>query len=129
VIVEDTVVGEIGVGLLALVGVTHGDDPDAARALARKIHGLRIMREERSVADIPGAGVLVVSQFTLYGQTQKGRRPTWTAAASREQAQPLIEVVIDELQALGLRVATGIFGADMRVELVNDGPTTLLLEY
>ncbi|MCW2494605.1 D-aminoacyl-tRNA deacylase [Jatrophihabitans sp.] len=128
VIVDGEVVGEIGVGLLLLVGVTHADDPAVALTLARKVHGLRILREELSVGDVPGAGVLVVSQFTLYGDARKGRRPTWSAAAPGPVAEPLVATVVEELRRLGARVATGKFGADMRVELVNDGPTTLLLE-
>ena len=128
VIVEGVVVGEIGTGLVLLVGVTHTDTTVNAVALARKVHGLRVLRDELSVADQPGAGVLVVSQFTLYGDARKGRRPTWSAAAPAEIAQPLVEAVVDEFRSLGATVATGIFQADMRVELVNDGPTTLLLE-
>jgi D-tyrosyl-tRNA(Tyr) deacylase len=129
VIVDDAVVGEIGTGLLVLVGVTHGDGPGAAAALARKIHGLRILRDEASLADQPGAGVLVVSQFTLYGDARKGRRPTWAAAAPGPIAEPLVDAVVTGLRALGATVATGIFGADMAVELVNDGPVTILLEF
>jgi D-tyrosyl-tRNA(Tyr) deacylase len=121
-------VGAIGTGLLVLVGVTHSDTPDRAAALARKIHGLRIMRDELSVADLPEAGVLVVSQFTLYGDARKGRRPTWAAAAPGAVAEPLVTAVVTELRQLGVTVETGIFGADMRVGLVNDGPITLLLE-
>ena len=126
--VEGRVVGAIGTGLLVLVGVTHGDTPAQADALARKVHGLRILRDERSVADEPGAGVLVVSQFTLYGDARKGRRPTWAAAASGPVAEPLVERVVAALRDLGAPVETGIFGADMRVGLVNDGPVTVLLE-
>jgi D-tyrosyl-tRNA(Tyr) deacylase len=121
-------VGAIGTGLLVLVGVTHSDTPDRAAALAHKIHGLRIMRDELSVADLPEAGVLVVSQFTLYGDARKGRRPTWAAAAPGAVAEPLVTAVVTELRQLGVTVETGIFGADMRVGLVNDGPITLLLE-
>ena len=128
VIVDGAVVGEIGTGLVLLVGVTHTDDLSTALALARKVHGLRVLRDELSVADFPGAGVLVVSQFTLYGDARKGRRPTWSAAAPAETAQPLVDAVVAELRTLGVAVATGIFRADMRVELMNDGPTTLLLE-
>lgn len=127
--VDGVVVGEIGVGLLVLVGVTHSDDLAAATALARKIHGLRILRGETSVADVEGAGVLVVSQFTLYGDARKGRRPTWAAAAPGAVAQPLVSAVVTELRSLGGIVAIGEFGADMRVELVNDGPITLVLEF
>jgi D-aminoacyl-tRNA deacylase len=126
--VDGHVVGEIGVGLLVLVGVTHTDSvPDAAR-LAAKVHTLRILREERSVADSPGAGVLVVSQFTLYAETRKGRRPSWSAAAPGPVAEPLVAAFCAQLRELGATVETGLFGADMRVELVHDGPVTLLLE-
>jgi D-tyrosyl-tRNA(Tyr) deacylase len=121
-------VGEIGTGLLVLVGVTHGDGPAQARALARKVHGLRVLRDERSIADTPDAGALVVSQFTLYGDARKGRRPTWAAAAPGPVAEPLVAAVVDALRDLGAAVETGIFGADMRVHLTNDGPITLLLE-
>jgi D-tyrosyl-tRNA(Tyr) deacylase len=121
-------VGEIGTGLLVLLGVTHGDDRARAAALAGKVHTLRILREERSVADVPGAGVLVVSQFTLYGDARKGRRPSWSAAAPGPVAEPLVEHFVAELRRLGAPVATGVFGADMAVELVNDGPVTVLLE-
>jgi D-tyrosyl-tRNA(Tyr) deacylase len=96
--------------------------------LARKIHGLRILRDEQSVADRADAAVLVVSQFTLYGDARKGRRPTWAAAAPGPVAAPLVDAVVAELRALGATVASGVFGADMRVELVNDGPFTVLLE-
>ena len=128
VTVDGAVVGEIGVGLLLLVGVTHADNAAKAVALARKVHGLRVLRDELSVADVPEAGVLVVSQFTLYGDARKGRRPTWVAAASAEEAQPLVDAVVTELRALGATVATGTFRADMRVELTNDGPVTLMIE-
>jgi len=128
VIVDDQVVGEIGTGLLLLVGVTHTDTVATAAALARKVHSLRIMREELSVADVPEAAILVVSQFTLYGDARKGRRPTWAAAAPAVAAQPLVDAVAAELRSLGAVVGTGIFQADMRVELVNDGPITLMIE-
>jgi D-tyrosyl-tRNA(Tyr) deacylase len=121
-------VGEIGAGLLVLVGVTHTDTAEQAAWLARKVHGLRILRDERSVADSPDTGVLVVSQFTLYGDARKGRRPTWAAAAPGPLAEPLVEAFAAALRDLGAFVATGRFGADMQVELVNDGPITLLLE-
>jgi D-tyrosyl-tRNA(Tyr) deacylase len=121
-------VGEIGAGLLVFVGVTHSDTVVQATALARKVHGLRVLRDERSVADTPEAGVLVVSQFTLYGDARKGRRPTWIAAASAATAAPLVDAVASTLRDLGVSVATGRFGADMQVELVNDGPITVLLE-
>ncbi|MGZ4626095.1 MAG: D-aminoacyl-tRNA deacylase [Kineosporiaceae bacterium] len=114
-------------GLAVLVGVTHGDTAERAAALARKVADLRILRGERSALD-EGAPVLVVSQFTLYADTRKGRRPSWSAAAPGPVAQPLVEMFIGALRALGLEVATGVFGADMAVELVNDGPVTLVLE-
>lgn len=122
------IVGAIGSGLVVLVGVTHGDGPEQAAAVARKVHGLRVLRDERSVADTPGAAVLVVSQFTLYGDARKGRRPTWAAAAPGPVAEPLVDEFVRVLRDLGAPVATGVFGADMRVNLVNDGPVTLLLE-
>jgi D-tyrosyl-tRNA(Tyr) deacylase len=128
VTVAGRTVGEIGTGLLALVGVTHADTGADADALARKIHGLRILRGERSIADTPDAAVLVVSQFTLYGDARKGRRPTWAAAAPGALAAPLLDRVVASLRALGTRVETGVFGADMRVALINDGPITVLLE-
>jgi len=132
VVVDGEVVGAVGVGLLALVGVTHSDDEAAARKLADKIAGLRVMADDdgvmnRSVLDT-GGEVLVVSQFTLYGDTSRGRRPSWVSAARPEQAEPLVAVVVDELKRMGVPVATGRFGADMQVELVNDGPVTILLE-
>jgi D-tyrosyl-tRNA(Tyr) deacylase len=126
--VEGRVVGRIGPGLLALVGVTHTDTPKDAAALADKLAGLRILREERSVTDVDGAGVLVVSQFTLYGDARKGRRPTWLAAAPGAHAEPLVSAVVSALRRRGIPTETGIFGADMRVELVNDGPVTVLLD-
>jgi D-tyrosyl-tRNA(Tyr) deacylase len=126
--VQGQIVGAIGVGLLVLVGVTHGDTEREALALARKVHGLRILREELSVADVPEAQILVVSQFTLYGDARKGRRPTWVAAAPGSVAEPLVAAFVAALRDLGATVRTGVFGADMRVDLVNDGPITLLLE-
>lgn len=128
VTVAGDVVGQIGPGLLVLVGVTHGDTEAQAHALARKVHGLRILRDELSVADRPDAGVLAVSQFTLYGDARKGRRPTWAAAAPGPVAEPLVAAFVAALRGLGVTVVTGRFGADMRVELVNDGPVTVLLE-
>jgi D-tyrosyl-tRNA(Tyr) deacylase len=114
-------------GLLVLVGVTHDDGPAQVELIARKVADLRILRDEQSAVDL-GAPVLVVSQFTLYADTRKGRRPTWNAAAPGPVAEPLVDAVVDALRARGLRVATGVFGADMAVELVNDGPVTILLE-
>jgi D-aminoacyl-tRNA deacylase len=114
-------------GLVVLVGVTHQDTPAAAAALARKIYHLRILQGERSCAET-GAPLLVISQFTLYADTAKGRRPTWQAAAPRSIAEPLVSAFADELRGLGAEVQTGVFGADMQVMLVNDGPVTLILE-
>ncbi len=125
--VDGQVVGEIGAGLLVLVGVTHDDGPAQVELIARKVAELRILRGEASVLDA-GAAVLVVSQFTLYADTRKGRRPTWNAAAPGPVAEPLVDAVADSLRARGITVATGRFGADMAVELVNDGPVTILLE-
>jgi D-aminoacyl-tRNA deacylase len=132
VTVDDEVTGSIGVGLLAFVGVTHDDGPDRARALASKLWHLRVFEGSDGRMDLPvgevGGEVLVVSQFTLYGDTRRGRRPSWVAAAPPDHAEPLIEAVCAELRSLGATVATGRFRADMAVELVNDGPVTLLLE-
>jgi D-tyrosyl-tRNA(Tyr) deacylase len=130
--VGDEVVGEIGLGLCVLVGVTHDDDDGTARKLAEKLWHLRVMDDDdgvmnRSVADTTG-GLLVISQFTLYGDTSKGRRPSWLAAARPEHAEPLVQKVVDELRALGATVETGRFRADMAVELVNHGPVTVLVE-
>lgn len=128
VTVEGDVVGEISrPGLLALVGVTHDDGAAQVEQIARKIAELRILRDERSAVD-DGAPVLVVSQFTLYGDSRKGRRPTWNAAAPGAVAEPLVAAVVDALRERGLEVVTGRFGAMMDVELVNDGPFTILLE-
>ena len=128
VTVEDEVVGAIdGPGLLVLVGFTHTDGPEQVAWLARKLVGLRIMREEKSVSDL-GAPVLVVSQFTLYGDARKGRRPTWQDAAPGPVAEPLYEALCAELARLGTPVQRGVFGAQMAVSLVNDGPVTLTLE-
>ncbi|MEV1010794.1 D-aminoacyl-tRNA deacylase [Streptomyces sp. NPDC049881] len=121
-------VGEIvGQGLCVLVGATHGDTAETAARLARKLWTLRVLDGEKSCSDV-GAPLLVVSQFTLYGDARKGRRPTWQAAAPGEAAEPLVDAVCAELRALGARVATGRFGASMRVRLTNDGPFTVLLE-
>lgn len=130
VTVDGAVVGAIEParqGLLALVGVTHTDTSDIAGKLAEKLWRLRILDGERSAAD-EGAPVLVVSQFTLYANTEKGRRPSWNAAAPGAVAEPLVEAFCAALRALGAEVRTGVFGADMKVELVNDGPVTVLLE-
>ena len=127
VTVDGAVVGAIGEGLLVLVGVTHSDTAATAAVLARKLHELRVLPGERSCAQT-GAGLLVVSQFTLYGDTRKGRRPSWTAAAPGDVAEPLVEAVVAGLRARGAHVATGVFGAQMAVSLVNDGPFTVLLE-
>ncbi|HEU4676166.1 MAG TPA: D-aminoacyl-tRNA deacylase [Motilibacteraceae bacterium] len=126
--VAGDVVGEVaGEGLLVLVGVTHDDTPAHAERLAAKVHELRILDGERSAAET-GAGLLVVSQFTLYADTRRGRRPSWSAAAPGPVAEPLVDAVVAALRARGAHVETGVFGADMAVELVNDGPMTLLLE-
>jgi D-aminoacyl-tRNA deacylase len=114
-------------GLVVLVGVTHADTPAIAAALARKIYYLRILAGELSCADT-AAPLLVISQFTLYAETAKGRRPTWQAAAPREVAEPLVTAFADALRGLGAEVQTGVFGAEMQVSLVNDGPVTLILE-
>ena len=130
VTVDGAVVGEIGAGLLSLVGVGRDDDAASARALARKVHELRIFPTEdgaRSASDLV-LPVLVVSQFTLYADTRKGRRPSWEAAAPAELAEPLVDEVVAELRRRGCTVATGLFGARMKVSSVNDGPMTLLLE-
>lgn len=128
VVVDGLTVGELsGPGLLAYVGITHTDTPAEAAWLARKIWDLRILREERSASD-ENAPILVVSQFTLYGDARKGRRPTWTAAAPGPVSEPLYEEVCTQLEQLGAHVERGRFGADMAVHSVNDGPTTLILE-
>lgn len=114
-------------GLLALIGVTHTDTADTARAMAEKIWRLRILEGERSAADL-SAPVLVVSQFTLYADTRKGRRPSWSAAAPGPVAEPLVAIVAETLRQLGATVAGGRFGAHMQVELTNDGPVTVMLE-
>jgi D-tyrosyl-tRNA(Tyr) deacylase len=125
-------VGAIGAGLCVFVGVTHTDTTAVAERLAAKVWRLRVIDDDagvmnRSLADTMGA-VLVVSQFTLYGDTSRGRRPSWVGAAPPAVAEPLVEAVVDALRHLGATVATGRFGADMAVELVNDGPVTLLIE-
>ena len=128
--VEGATVGEInptGQGLLALVGITHTDDAALAAKMAEKLWRLRILDDEAAAADVD-APILVVSQFTLYANTVKGRRPSWNAAAPRPVAEPLIDAFTTALRELGAQVGTGVFGADMQVELVNDGPVTVLLE-
>jgi len=130
VVVDGKVVGAIRPahqGLLALVGVTHGDDTAAAERMAQKVWQLRILDGERSAADV-AAPVLVVSQFTLYANTVKGRRPSWNAAAPSAVAEPLVTAFAEALRRLGADVQTGVFGAHMQVRLVNDGPVTVLLE-
>jgi D-tyrosyl-tRNA(Tyr) deacylase len=132
VTVDGDVVGEIGVGLCVLVGVTHDDTEADARKLAEKVWHLRVFPDADGTMNLPvaeaGGQVLVVSQFTLYGDTVRGRRPSWVAAARPEQAEPLVEVFAAALRELDATVATGVFGADMQVELVNDGPVTLMVE-
>lgn len=126
--VDGEVVGRIDrPGLCVLVGVTHEDTEETARRLAVKAHELRILRDERSAAEV-GAPLLVISQFTLYADTRKGRRPSWSAAAPGPVAEPLVDRVVAVLRERGAEVATGLFGADMAVSLVNDGPVTVLLE-
>lgn len=128
VTVDDEVIGEItGPGLLVLLGITHSDDEQQVETMARKLHELRIMRNEESSLTIH-APLLIVSQFTLYGETRKGRRPTWTAAARGNHAEPLVLAVVERLRARGATVATGRFGAEMAVRSVNDGPFTVLVE-
>jgi D-tyrosyl-tRNA(Tyr) deacylase len=135
VTVDDAVVGAFdGAGLVVLVGITHDDDAAKARRLAAKVHDLRIFEPdpvaggpERSASELD-APLLVISQFTLYGDARKGRRPTWTAAAPGPIAEPLVDEVVAELRRRGATVSTGVFGADMRVSLVNNGPMTVLLD-
>ena len=126
--VDGDIVGAIDrTGLVVLVGVSTSDDAAAAKRLAEKVWQLRILDGERSAADV-GAPLLVISQFTLFADTSKGRRPSWSAAAPGDVAEPLVEAVVDALRAQGAQVATGTFGAHMQVHLVNDGPVTLILE-
>ena len=132
VTVASEVVGEIGGGLCVLVGVTHEDTIASAHKLAEKIWNLRILDDaagvmNRSAADA-GAAVLIVSQFTLYGDTSAGRRPSWIAAAKPEQAEPIVQAVVDHLRGLGATVATGRFRTEMLVTINNDGPVTVLIE-
>lgn len=132
VTVDDETVGSIGPGLCALVGVTHTDDPVTAVELARKLWHLRVFADEEGRMNLPvsavGGEILVISQFTLYGDTSRGRRPSWVAAADPQLAEPLVEALVAELRSLGATVATGRFRAHMDVDLVNDGPVTLMLE-
>tara|TARA_B100000519_G_scaffold197317_1_gene204978 strand:- start:77 stop:481 length:405 start_codon:yes stop_codon:yes gene_type:complete len=130
--VEGSVVGAISKGLLIFIGITHSDSKEVAKKLANKVIGLRIFEDQNgqmnfSTKDVSGE-FLVVSQFTLYGNVDSGRRPGWTEAARPEQAEPLIEYFIECLAACGLKVETGIFQADMDVQLINQGPATLLIE-
>ncbi|MEU4227540.1 D-aminoacyl-tRNA deacylase [Nonomuraea sp. NPDC026600] len=128
VTVDGETVGAIAEpGLLVLVGVTHTDTRAEARKLAAKLWGLRVLDGEKSCSDV-SAPLLVISQFTLYGDARKGRRPTWQAAAPGPVAEPLVDAVAEELRALGAQVETGRFGANMKVSLVNDGPITLVLD-
>ena len=128
VTVDGKVVGSIdGPGLLVLLGVTHSDGPQQVAWMARKIWELRIMREEKSASELD-APILVVSQFTLYGDAKKGRRPTWNAAAPGSLSEPVYLAVCEALRGLGATVAEGSFGADMQVASVNDGPVTMILE-
>jgi D-tyrosyl-tRNA(Tyr) deacylase len=128
VTVDGAVIGAIdGPGLLVLVGVTHDDTVEKASKLAAKLWGLRILDDEKSCSDV-GAPLLVVSQFTLYADTAKGRRPSWHNAAPGPVAEPLVDAVAAELRALGAHVETGEFGADMKVALVNDGPITIIID-
>ncbi len=129
-VVDGEVVGAIRPerqGLLAFVGVTHTDDPDKAQRLAEKLWNLRILDDEKSACDV-GAPILVVSQFTLYADTAKGRRPSWNAAAPAAVAEPLVTAFAEALRGLGAHAQTGVFGAHMHVELVNEGPVTVMLE-
>jgi D-tyrosyl-tRNA(Tyr) deacylase len=114
-------------GMLAYVGVTHTDGPDDVTWMARKLWQLRLLRDEQSASDV-GAPILVVSQFTLYGDARKGRRPTWQAAAPAEISEPIYDALCAEMERLGAHVERGVFGADMQVESVNDGPVTVWLE-
>jgi len=128
VTVDGRVTGAINEpGLCVLVGITHDDSADKAARLAAKLWGLRILDGEKSCSDV-AAPLLVISQFTLYADTSKGRRPAWLNAAPGPVAEPLVDAVVAQLRALGARVETGVFGADMKVALVNDGPITIILE-
>ncbi|HQZ33696.1 MAG TPA: D-aminoacyl-tRNA deacylase [Ilumatobacteraceae bacterium] len=124
--------GQIGQGLCVLVGVTHDDRPNQARKLAEKIWHLRVMDDAEGVMNLSVADttreILIVSQFTLYGDTSAGRRPSWIAAARPEHAEPLVQAVVDHLRALGATVATGRFRTEMLVAIVNDGPVTVIVD-
>jgi D-tyrosyl-tRNA(Tyr) deacylase len=130
--VGGSTIAAIGPGLCVLLAVAHDDDAERARRMAEKLWHLRILADHAGVmnrsASERGAPIMVVSQFTLYGDTARGRRPSWIAAAGPEQAEPLVEAVVDELRALGASVATGRFGASMQLALVNDGPVTLIID-
>ena len=132
VAVDGSTIAAIGPGLCVLLAVTHDDDAERARRMAEKLWHLRILADDAGVmnrsASEKGALILEVSQFTLYGDTARGRRPSWIAAVRPEQAEPLVEAVVDELRALGASVTTGRFGADMQLALVNDGPVTLIID-
>lgn len=128
VAVDGSTVGQLDrPGLVVLLGITHDDGPEQVAWMARKVWELRILHDERSASDVE-APVLVVSQFTLYGEARKGRRPTWAAAAPGSVAEPVYDAFCAELERLGATVARGIFGASMQVSLVNDGPVTMILE-
>ena len=132
VTVGEDEIGRIGPGLCVLLGVTHDDDADVARRMAEKLWRLRVLDDERGVMNLAAADLdaplLVVSQFTLYGDTAGGRRPSWIAAARPEHAEPLVDAVVGELRRLGATVATGRFRASMQVTLTNDGPVTVIVE-
>jgi D-tyrosyl-tRNA(Tyr) deacylase len=127
VTVDGRRIAAIGAGLLVLVGVTHSDTPATAAALAHRVWNLRILADERSASDV-GAPLLVVSQFTLYADTRRGRRPSWNSAAPATTAAPLVDSFVGTLRTAGATVEVGEFGADMKVGLVNDGPVTLVLD-
>jgi D-tyrosyl-tRNA(Tyr) deacylase len=132
VIVDGRVVGRIGRGFVVLLGITHGDDRADVEWVAAKVAGLRVFDDEagkmnRALADV-GGELLVVSQFTLYGDARKGRRPSFTAAAAPERAEPLVDYFVEVLRGADFSVATGVFGAHMELEIHNDGPVTLLIE-
>lgn len=130
--VDDQLVGAIGRGFVVLVGVAHGDGQEQAAWLAKKVAGLRIFEDDEGKMNLSldevGGSVLVISQFTLYGDASKGRRPSWSAAARPEEAEPLVDYFIEQLRLEGLTVAMGEFGAYMQVEIHNDGPVTLMIE-